>query len=139
MHRGIAMPIACAKKDSVSKEPLIAVIDDDDSLRAALTEALQSLGYDAVGFGSAEEFFAAGQTPLPDCIIADIHLPGMSGLELMRHLGLLGSQVPVVMMTARVELQLQARAIASGAASLLRKPFETGSLVACMRDALKRV
>jgi FixJ family two-component response regulator len=133
------MPIGCAKKDVVSKEPLIAVIDDDDSLRAALTEALESLGYDAVGFGSAEEFFATSQTTLPDCLVADIHLPGMSGLELKRHLDLLGSQVPVVMITARMELQLQAAAIASGAVSLLRKPFETGALVACLRDALKRV
>ena len=116
-------------------EPLITVIDDDDSFRAALVEVLHSLGYEVRGFASADEFVAAGLAC--DCVITDIHMPGMSGLDLTRLLSDSGSRVPVIMITARTEPDLEAKVAASGAICLLRKPFETDALRACLKKALR--
>jgi FixJ family two-component response regulator len=120
----------------VSKEPLIAVIDDDAPFRAALVEALLSLEYEARGFASAEEFIIEDRQVACNCVITDIHMPGMSGLDLKRLLTNLGSAVPVIMITARTEPDLEARAVASGAVCLLRKPFEIEALLKCLKTAL---
>jgi FixJ family two-component response regulator len=121
----------------VSTEPLIAVIDDDESFRTALVEALCSLGYGARSFASAEEFVAAGDAGLSDCIITDIHMPGMSGIDLKRLLVVHDCRVPVIMITARTEPALEALAVASGAVCVLKKPFETATLIGCLQSALK--
>jgi CheY-like chemotaxis protein len=125
----------------VATEPLIAVIDDDDSFRIALVESLCSLGYGVRDFACAEDFIAAALTSLHerpyDCIITDIHMPGMSGIDLKRLLVARACRIPVIMTTARSEPGLEARAAASGCASLLRKPFETDALVGCLERALR--
>jgi FixJ family two-component response regulator len=118
------------------KEPLIAVIDDDAPFRAALVEALFSLEYEARGYASAEEFITVNQQVTCSCVITDIHMPGMSGLDLKRLLTRLGSAVPVIMITARTEPDLDSRAAASGAVCLLRKPFEISALLKCLKKAL---
>ena len=120
----------------VSREPLIAVIDDDKSFRVALVEALFSLGYGARGFASVEEFFAGDGTEPYDCVITDIHMPGMSGVDLTRLLAD-HSSAPVIMTTADADPGLEARAAAIGAVSLLRKPFDADTLTECLERALK--
>ena len=120
----------------MSKELSIAVIDDDDSFRIALTESLGSLGYGAQGFASAEEFLSGNWEALSRCIITDINMPGMSGLDLKRLLAARGSTKPVIMITGRLEPGLKARVLASGAICLLGKPFETEDLIACVELAL---
>ena len=119
----------------VLRESLIAVIDDDESFRTALVESLCSLGYEARGFASAEEFIA-GDGETCDCVITDIHMPGMSGLDLKRLLTARGSTVPVIMITARSEPQLEVKAAAIGAVCLLRKPFESNALIGCIKRAV---
>ena len=114
----------------------VAVIDDDDPFRAALVESLDSLSYHARGYASAEEFVAAAGETSCDCVITDIHMPGMSGIELKRLLSARGSKTPVIMITARSDLELEARALASGAICLLRKPFESAALIHCLDVAL---
>jgi FixJ family two-component response regulator len=121
----------------VLREPLIAVIDDDESFRIALVESLCSLGYGAQGFASAEEFIACDGEELRDCVITDIHMPGMSGFDLRRFLTARGSKIPLIMITARAEPDLEAKAAASGAVGLLRKPFEADALIGCLQRALK--
>ena len=121
----------------MSREPLIAVIDDDEPFRTALVESLCSLGYRARGFASGEEFFAASGESSCDCVITDIHMPGMSGLDLQRLLMARDRRVPVIMITARGEPGLEAKAAASGAVSLLRKPFGTDALIGCLEQALE--
>ena len=121
----------------MSREPLIAVIDDDEPFRTALVESLCSQGYLAHGFASAEEFFAAGGESSCDCVVTDIHMPGMSGIDLKRHLAAHGSKVPVIMITARAEEGLEARVAATGTACLLRKPFETGDLIGWLDKLLR--
>jgi FixJ family two-component response regulator len=112
---------------------LIAVIDDDESFRVALTESLSSLGYQAQGFGSGNEFLRAAGTRVYDCIVSDIHMPGMSGLDLMQRLAAQGVATPVVLITARSGTVLPPAA--RRAASLFVKPFDVDALVACIEAA----
>lgn len=122
----------------MSRKALISVIDDDESFRLALVESLSSLGYRARGFASAEEFIAEDLEGSCDCVITDIHMPGISGFDLKRLLAARGSTVPVIMITARGEQGLEAKAAASGVVCLLRKPFETDALIDCLERAAKR-
>ena len=118
------------------KEPLVAVIDDDAAFRSALVESLFSLGYGARDFASAEEFIARGGDASCDCVVTDVHMPGMSGFDLGRLLAARGCKLPVIMITARGEPALEAKAKATGAVCLLRKPFESSELVGCLKRAL---
>ncbi len=115
----------------------IAVIDDDQSFRVALVESLSSLGYGADGYASAEDYIGLIGTKSFDCVVTDIHMPGMSGLDLMKRLAAGGSTTPVVLITARSDTNLEARAAAAGAACLLRKPFEINDLIQCIQGAVK--
>lgn len=119
------------------REPLIAVIDDDESFRIALVDLLCSLGYAASGFASANEFIAGDTEKSCDCIITDVHMPGMSGLELKVLLTSRGSDIPVIMVTAHAEPELGIRAAVVGAVCLLRKPFESDILIDCLDKALR--
>ena len=114
----------------------MAVIDDDEPFRMALVDSLDSLGYDARGFASAEEFVANDWKSRCDCVITDIHMPGMSGFDLKRLLTLQDANVPVIMITARADPGLEARAAAAGVVCLLRKPFESTALIDCLDKAL---
>ena len=120
----------------MAREPLVAVIDDDEPFRTALIESLDSLGYGVRGFASAEEFVATDGEKSCDCVITDIHMPGMSGFDLNRLLMSRESKVPVIMITARAEPGLEAKAAAAGVVCLLRKPFEFDSLTGCLDRAL---
>ncbi|MGP0088451.1 MAG: response regulator transcription factor [Xanthobacteraceae bacterium] len=121
----------------MATQPLIAVIDDDDPFRVALVESLCSLGYGARGFASAEDFITEGGEESSDCVITDIHMSGMSGFDLCGLLSARGSDVPVIMITARKEPGLEARALAASAVCLLTKPFEADALIDSLERALK--
>jgi FixJ family two-component response regulator len=121
----------------VSREPLIAVIDDDDSFRLALVESLLSLGYDVRDFASAEDFLGSGELGGYACVVSDIHLTGMSGIDLRSALAKRQLSVPVIMITARSDPRLESRVAASGAICLLKKPFETAALLDCLQKAFQ--
>jgi FixJ family two-component response regulator len=121
----------------VSSGQLISIIEDDDSLRRALVGLIRSLGHDARGFESAEEFAASTAMRSSACIITDIQLPGLSGIELKQLLAERCCPVPVIMITARHEAGLEERAIAAGAACYLRKPFAADALIECLEGVLK--
>ena len=123
----------------MSAEPLISIIDDDECLRAALVGLVRSVGYDARGFASAEEFLQSGALRSFSCIVTDIQMPGMSGIDLKHHLVQQQCPLPVIMITARVEKGLEERALASGAVCVLKKPFEATVLIDCLEKALQRV
>jgi FixJ family two-component response regulator len=110
--------------------PLIAVIDDDESCRTSIVELLCLLGYGVCDFASAEEFMEDGGGRSCDGIITDIQLPGMSGLDLARLLTVRDSKIPIIMITAREEPELETRARLNGAVGLVRKPFELKALIA---------
>jgi FixJ family two-component response regulator len=121
----------------VSTEPLIAVIDDDEPSRTAIKESLIVLGYCAQGFASADEFLAAGDERSYDCIITDIHMPGINGFDLKRRLTARGFATPVIMITARTEPGLEEMAAELGAVCLLRKPFESDTLTGFLKATMK--
>jgi FixJ family two-component response regulator len=121
----------------VLRELLIAVVDDDEPFRMALVDSLCSLGYGARGFASAEEFIDWEADASFDCVITDIHMSGMNGLDLGRLLTTRPSKVPVIMITARSDAGLDDHAAASGAIGLLRKPFKTDCLINFVQKALK--
>lgn len=116
---------------------LISIIDDDESMLNAIIGLVRSAGFDAQGFVSAEAFLAYGMIESFACIITDIQMPGMSGIELKKYLSGRQFSVPVIMITARDDLDLEERALASGAASFLRKPFEADALIDCLERALR--
>jgi FixJ family two-component response regulator len=116
---------------------LISVIDDDDSFRSALIGLIRSLGYSACGFESAEAFVESNFMRNSACVITDVQMPGMSGIELQQFLTRSQCAVPVIMVTARTEPGLEQKALASGAMCLLRKPFQTDVLMAWLQKALK--
>jgi FixJ family two-component response regulator len=121
----------------VTSRPLISIIEDDDSLRRALVGLIRALGHCAQGFESAEAFIASDAVRSSACIITDIHMPGMSGIELKHLLAENSCPVPVIMITARHEAGLEERAIAAGAASFVRKPFAADVLIDCLERALE--
>lgn len=112
----------------------IVVVEDDASVRRSLTNLLGSLGYDVDAFACAEDFLASATKPAV-CLILDIKLPGMTGLELLRRLKQSGSTLRVVLLTAYGNLESQARARELGAAALLPKPFRTEELIAAVRGS----
>jgi FixJ family two-component response regulator len=114
----------------------IAVIDDDDSFRVALAESLSTFGFGVRGYVSAEDFISGNGQTLCNLAVTDVHMPGMSGLDLARSLAASGSKIPIILITARSEASLEARALAAGVACFLRKPFEIGDLVKCIEEAL---
>jgi FixJ family two-component response regulator len=120
----------------VEEAPLISVIDDDRSMRDALTGLVRALGHRAAGFESAEAFLAAPEAGESACIVSDIQLPGMSGLGLRAKLTADGVATPVILITARAELELGARA--RGAFCMLTKPFPAEAMIACIDRALAR-
>jgi FixJ family two-component response regulator len=115
----------------------IAIVEDDGGVRTALRELLRSAGFAADSFASAEDFLASGRDPEVDCVVADINLPGMSGVVLLQTMAAAGRRARVVLITGRDDpatLELIERA---GAAPLLRKPFGDDELFDVLRDALQ--
>ena len=115
---------------------LISIVDDDPSMREALVSIIQLLGYDVCAFASAEEFLASGDLGRITCAITDIQMPGMNGFELKQQLNLRHGPVPVIMITARAEPDLEEKAKLSGAVCFLRKPIEVETLAGCLERAL---
>jgi FixJ family two-component response regulator len=107
----------------------IFIIDDDESVRRALRRLLRSVGLTATAFATAEEFLECTEQPRPGCLILDVHLPGLSGLELQKRLTAEGRQVPVVFITAYGDDQTRDLALRAGAIAFLQKPFEERPLL----------
>jgi FixJ family two-component response regulator len=125
-----------AEREGVPDPPIIAIVEDDESLRSALTGLVRSLGYRAEPFGSAEDLLGWEARRSFACIVTDIQLPGLSGIEMKQRLSAAGCTAPAIMITARTETELEQRALASGALCVLRKPFDADVLIACLKRAL---
>ncbi len=114
----------------------IAVVDDDEAVRAAIDNLVRSLGLRAVAFSSAEEFLLSESSGTAACLITDVQMPGMSGVELQGCLADKGSKMPVILITAFPREDVRAQVEARGAAGYLSKPFEPQVLVDCLDKAL---
>jgi FixJ family two-component response regulator len=120
----------------VSELPIIAVIDDDVSVRVGTENLLSSLGYNVRTFPSAEEFLRPGLWRDISCVIADVRMPGMSGIELLTLLITQGHRLPFIFITAFSDETVRAEALCAGAICLLTKPFDKATLVRCIDAAL---
>jgi FixJ family two-component response regulator len=117
-------------------KPRISVVDDDESMREAVSGLMKSLGYMAQAFASAEEFLKSRQVPRTSCLIADVQMPGMTGLELHRRLVALGKSIPTILITAYPDDTVRERALGDGVLCYLSKPFDENDLLACIRLSL---
>src|SRR6266852_4865001 len=120
----------------MSLGPLISCVDDDLEVRDALAGLLKALGFSTATFSSAESFLATGDLNLTCCLITDVMLRGISGLELQTRLTESGHQIPMIMITAFPEERLRAQAMAAGAVCFLNKPVTRRDLVSCIQSAL---
>jgi FixJ family two-component response regulator len=116
----------------------VYVVDDDESIRRALKRLLKSVGYDALTFESAEDFLDSASRLSEGCLVLDIRLPGMTGLELQEKLASLGAKYPVIIMTAHENPQWRERAEKAGAIAYLRKPFGDQSLLDAIQFACEK-
>jgi FixJ family two-component response regulator len=116
--------------------PAIAIVDDDESIREAMEARMKSLGFRARTFPSAADFLASLGTEPPSCLIADINMPHMTGVELYGHMVGLGYEIPTILITAYPNDGVRVRALAGGVKCYLVKPFDDEELVQCVRYAL---
>ena len=117
---------------------MISIVDDDASVREATRGLVRSLGYRAATFGSAEEFLTSERVHDTSCLIADVQMPGLSGLELQSHLIAEGHPMPMIFITAFPEARLRTQALEAGAFGFLSKPFDEENLIACLDKALTK-
>lgn len=116
---------------------MVAVIDDDESVRTALKELMRSAGLSARAFASAEDFLTSGQQGHIGCLIADIRMPGMSGLELQAKLNADRCKIPTIFITAHGDEKMRLQALRAGAVEFLAKPFDDEALLEMVRAALE--
>src|SRR5271169_1573927 len=121
---------------TLDKSSMVAIVDDDDLMRSALQGLLKSVGLPAQAFASAEEFLKSGQQHQANCLIADIRMPGMSGLELQAHLNTERCRIPTIFITAHGDEKMRLQALRSGAVEFLSKPFDDEALLGIVRAAL---
>jgi len=115
---------------------MISIVDDDAYVRESLRDLIESLGYDVAIFGSAERFLEAESLPETSCLITDLQMPGLSGLDLQSRLMADGHRIPVIFITAFPDEKFRVRAMRSGAVGFLSKPFGESSLISCLESAL---
>jgi FixJ family two-component response regulator len=117
---------------------LITVVDDDGSVRESMSSLLRSVGHAVKEFGSAEELLASPGLDTTDCLITDVRMPGMSGLELQRRLALSHPQLPVILMTAHAsDEEVRLRALKGGAMAYLSKPLDEEALLGAIETAIR--
>ena len=117
---------------------LISIVDDDQSFRESIRQVVMLLGYTVESFSSAAEFLESRLLPETACLVADVHMPGMTGVELHRHLTKLGYAIPTILVTAYPDEGVRDQALKDGVAFYLSKPVDDGELDSCLRAALKR-
>jgi|SRR5712672_1300689 len=123
--------------DTQNSKKMIAIVDDDDSIRSALQGLLESAELPARSFASAEEFLRSGQRHQIACLITDIRMPGMSGLELQAKLNSERCKIPIIFITAHGDEKLRMQALRAGAVEFMAKPFDDEALLESVRVALE--
>ena len=121
----------------MANPPMISIVDDDDSVRESLRRLMRSVGFAVNVFASAEEFLDSDRLHDTDCLILDVRLPGMNGLELQRQLAISHSEIPIIFITSYEDDEVRARALNAGAVDYFLKPFDDEDLLDAIEEALK--
>jgi FixJ family two-component response regulator len=116
---------------------VISIVDDDEAVRESTEGLVRSLGYLAATFSSAEEFLSSERLHHTSCLITDLQMPGLSGVELQRRLIAGGHHMPIIFITAFPEESVRARAMEAGAVCFMSKPYSEDRLIGCLDMALK--
>lgn len=139
LARYIERPIGCLSLDALRSNPgTIAIVDDDEPLREALGSVLKAAGFVAVAYPSAEDFLHAANWQSTRCLILDVRLPGMSGIELQRQLQDASSPIPIIFVTAHGDPSLRDVLMKAGASAFLNKPVRRDALLTEINAALKK-
>src|SRR5882724_11925711 len=127
------------QRDCMAKRetPAIYVVDDDESLRRSLRNFLRSVGFRVETFASAEEFLTSAERENTGCLVLDLRMTGMTGLDLLRHLAVADSSIPAVILTAHGDEETRRRSLQAGAVAFLDKPFRSDALLDAVRAALR--
>jgi FixJ family two-component response regulator len=123
----------------MAERPLVAIVDDDESIRNATRDLLRAAGFSTATFEDAESFLGSASRASASCVVADIRMPGMTGLELYQTLVASGDGIPTVIITAHPEDATRSRAREAGITCYLSKPFVPDELVECVREALAKL
>ena len=121
---------------SEEKRRLVAIVDDDELIRNALRSLMKAAGFPVLAFASGEEFLNSGEQVRTACLIADIRMPGMSGLELQSRLNKNHHRIPIIFVTAHGDEEMRMQALRAGAVKFLTKPLDHGVLLDSVREAL---
>jgi FixJ family two-component response regulator len=121
-----------------SEAPVVFVVDDDGSMREALRNLLRSVGLRVETFNTAQEFLASTRPDSPGCLVLDVRLPGLSGLDLQREMVKADIEVPIIFITGHGDIQMSVRAIKAGAVEFLVKPFRDQDLLDAVQQAIQR-
>ena len=116
---------------------MIAIVDDDEAVRVATEQLVRSVGYNAATFGSADEFLNSDHVHDTSCLITDVQMPGLSGVDLQDHLTARGHRIPIIFITAYLDENVRARAMKAGAVAFLSKPVNLDHLLGYLGKALK--
>ena len=116
---------------------LVSIVDDDESLRRSVKNLLTSVGFQFETFASAEAFLQSAHRGNTGCVVLDLRMPGMSGLDLLMQLAAIGSRIPVIILTAHSDDEARRRALQAGAVAFLGKPFHGEALLGAVRRALE--
>jgi len=117
---------------------VVAIVDDDRSVRRALRRLLLAVGVESVVHDSGTEFLASPMLHDVECLLLDVHMPGMSGMDVLAEVQVAATKLPVILMTGRYEVDFAERALSAGASAFLRKPFEENDLFAALAEATGR-
>jgi FixJ family two-component response regulator len=118
--------------------PIVFVIDDDAGVRASIQDLLESVGLRSESFGTAEEFLRSERPDAPSCLVLDVRLPGVNGLDFQGRLADAGVQIPIIFVTGHGDIPMTVKAMKSGAVEFLTKPFRDRDLLGAIRQALDR-
>jgi FixJ family two-component response regulator len=122
----------------MAQPSLISIVDDDDSVRESLTSLIRSVGFRAATFGSAEEFLKSTYLSKTDCLLLDVRLPGISGLELQRQLSAANQSIPIILISAHGDHGARLQGLSAGAVDFLDKPFSEEDLLRALGSIFQR-
>jgi FixJ family two-component response regulator len=128
----------CSTPELSRPTTMISIVDDDECVRMAIERLIRSLGYVVVTYASAEDFLVSNHVNDTSCLITDVHLPGLTGVELYQRLLADGFAAPTIFVSGLADVTTRTQVLASGAVEFLSKPFSQKSLIDCLKNTLTR-